>query len=225
MSKDIENRRVGVLPHLFISKKMLKSPSELIIKPYNYDDDLVTEVEKSRKPGAKVYRAPLTAVVLGKGSNPEVELNIDAIEEDGIPILQRHGGGCSVVIDPGNLVISVVLPVEGIKDNRKYFDRITKWLIDKLREAGLNGVQQRGISDLAIGDRKIGGSAIYRTRDILYYSTTLLMTADLSLMDRYLKYPPREPDYRKGRIHLDFVMNVGEIEGLGNGDWGVEGVL
>jgi lipoate-protein ligase A len=39
-----------------------------------------------------------------------------------------------------------------------------------------------------------------------------LINADLSLIDRYLKHPPREPDYRRGRSHLDFVMSVGTME-------------
>jgi len=40
----------------------------------------------------------------------------------------------------------------------------------------------------------------------------LLLDADLMLMDRYLKHPPREPAYRQGRSHLDFVMNMRQID-------------
>jgi lipoate-protein ligase A len=35
-----------------------------------------------------------------------------------------------------------------------------------------------------------------------------LCSFDLSLIPRYLVHPPREPDYRKQRGHLDFVANV-----------------
>ncbi|MBU0518809.1 hypothetical protein KKA00_04520 [bacterium] len=201
---------------------MTETCGTLTIGSYDYDDHLIEEVLRTRQPRLKVYRAPLTAVVIGRGGKPDIELHLDAIARDGVPVLRRNGGGCAVVIDAGNLVVSVALPVNGIKDNRKYFDRITDWLIGKLQETGLESVQQRGISDLAIGDRKIGGSCIYRTNQYLYYSTTILLTADLSLIDRYLKHPPREPDYRYSRPHLDFVMNVGEMEGLEDRDWGDE---
>jgi lipoate---protein ligase len=182
----------------------------LFIGAYDLDDDLIEAVRRTRMVQGRVYRPNTASIVLGRGSKPELELNLESIIEDGVAVSRRKGGGCSVVLDPGNLIISQVLPAAGIKDNRKFFDRITQQIIAALKQAGLPQVHQAGISDLAIDDRKIGGAAIYRTNDILYYSATLLLEADLKLLDRYLKHPPREPDYRKGRPHLDFVMNVGE---------------
>jgi lipoate---protein ligase len=182
----------------------------LFIGSYDLDDDLIEAVRRTRMVQGRVYRPNAASIVLGRGSNPELELNLEAIRNDGVAVSRRKGGGCSVVLDPGNLIISQVLPVAGIKDNRKFFDRITERIIAALKQAGLPHVYRAGISDLAIDDRKIGGAAIYRTNDILYYSATLLLEADLMLLDRYLNHPPREPDYRKGRPHLDFVMNVGE---------------
>jgi lipoate---protein ligase len=183
----------------------------LSIGSYNFDDDLIEAARRARMPQIRIYRPNSICVVLGKGSKPDLELNLDSIVKDGVPILRRKGGGCSVVLDPGNWIISQVLPVDGIKDNRKYFGIITQQIIYRLEQAGLRGVYQAGISDLAIGGRKIGGAAIYRTNDILYYSATLLQEADLVLIDRYLKHPPREPAYRQGRPHLDFVINVGNL--------------
>jgi lipoate---protein ligase len=181
----------------------------LPIDDYDSDDDLIEAVRRTRAMQSRIYRPDSICIVLGKGSNPEAELNLDAIRRDGVPILRRRGGGCSVVLDPGNLIISRVLPVDGIRNSQKYFDLITQQIIAWLEQAGLKGVHQAGISDLAIAGRKIGGAAIYRTNEILYYSTTLLLEADLTLIDRYLKHPPREPAYRQGRAHLDFVMNAG----------------
>jgi hypothetical protein len=34
-------------------------------------------------------------------------------------------------------------------------------------------------------------------------------------MERYLKQPPREPDYRQGRSHADFVGTLNEGKGEG----------
>jgi lipoate---protein ligase len=181
----------------------------LPIGAYDFDDDLIEAARRTRMVQIRTYRPQSTCIVLGKGSKPDLELNLDVIRKDGISVLRRKGGGCSVVLDPGNLIISQVLPVEDIQDNRRYFNSITQQIIVQLEKAGLAGAHQAGISDLAIGDRKIGGAAIYRTNKILYYSTTLLLDADLDLLDRYLKHPPREPDYRAGRRHSDFVMNVG----------------
>jgi lipoate-protein ligase A len=194
----------------FTGDRVPETYQNIPIDTYTFDDALIEAANRVRQPQVRIYRAPLTAVVLGRGGKPGIELELDVVREDSIPILRRQGGGCAVVIDPGNVIVSVVLPVEGIKDNRKYFDRISSWLIDVLDKASIKNVRHKGISDLTIDDRKIGGSCIYRTSQYLYYSATLLLDADLSLIDRYLKHPPREPDYRRGRSHLDFVMNVGE---------------
>jgi lipoate-protein ligase A len=69
-------------------------------------------------------------------------------------------------------------------------------------------VHQAGISDLARDDRKVGGACIYRSRGLLYYSATVLVDPDITRITRYLAHPPREPDYRRGRAHADFVLGL-----------------
>jgi len=82
------------------------------------------------------------------------------------------------------------------------------WLIDGLRRVGADGVYQAGICDLVLGNRKIAGAAIYRSKDLLYYSASLLVTADLDRIARYLRHPPREPEYRAGRDHRAFLTTL-----------------
>jgi len=77
---------------------------------------------------------------------------------------------------------------------------------------GVSGVEDRGISDLAIGGRKILGTSLYRRRKVLFYQASLLVDNDLSLFDRYLRFPSRVPDYREGRGHLEFCTNL-RLEG------------
>jgi lipoate-protein ligase A len=113
-----------------------------------------------------------------------------------------------VVLDPGNLIVSVALPLEGIGRINSAFAAISDWLIDALAACDVPGVVQRGVSDLAIGERKIGGSCIHRTRGLVYYSTTLLIEPNLDLVDRYLIHPPREPNYRRGRSHRKFMGSL-----------------
>jgi lipoate-protein ligase A len=60
----------------------------------------------------------------------------------------------------------------------------------------------------------VGGACIHRTRDLLYYSTTLLCAPELALMERYLRHPPREPGYRHGRRHAEFVGSLLERPSL-----------
>jgi lipoate---protein ligase len=172
---------------------------------YDFDNDLIEAAKNSDIPQIKIYRPEKTIVVLGKGSNPEKELNLDACLNDGVKILRRHGGGCAVVLDPGNVIVSLAFKAPGIGQNNKYFKIISDWLIAGLDKTGIKGVCHDGISDLVINDKKIAGSCIYRTKGLLYYSATILFQPDFRNIEKYLKHPPREPEYRKSRRHTEFL--------------------
>ena len=182
--------------------------ADLPMVPYDIDDEMLTRTLDDGWPRVRVYEPPQVAVVIGRGGHQELELKTANISADGVPLYQRPGGGCSVVLDPGNLVVSIVAPLPGIGEIKSSFAAISDWLITALTACDVPGVKQRGISDLAIGERKIGGSCMHRTRDLVYYSTTILLDPDLDLVDRYLLHPPREPDYRAGRTHRKFMGSL-----------------
>ncbi len=175
---------------------------------YVQDEAVLDRVRSGDVACVRVYRYPETAAVLGRGGRPDVELDLDALAADGIPVLRRRGGGCAVVLDPGNLVVTVTLPLPGVGRVTSSFDAISRWLIAALDACDVPGVERKGVSDLVLDDRKIGGSCIYRTKGLLHYATTLLVDPDLDLMERYLAHPPREPEYRHGRRHGDFVTTL-----------------
>ena len=177
----------------------------LIIREYDFDSDIVETVISNREPLHRIYQPTEFAVVLGRGSKPEIELDCAACLKDGITVYQRPGGGCAVFIDPGNIIFSIVLPTESITGSRKYFNRLSQWLIGKLGSIGIKDIYQGGISDLVFKNNKVGGASIHRTKDYLYYTSTLLIAPQIELMEKYLKHPPREPEYRKDRSHREFV--------------------
>ncbi len=129
-----------------------------------------------------------------------------------MPVLRRRGGGCAVVLDPGNAIVSLALPLPGVGGITSAFAAISAWLIDALARCGLPGARQEGTSDLAVGDRKVGGSCLWRTAGLVYYSTTLLVSPDLALTERYLPHPPREPAYRAGRAHREFMGALRDLD-------------
>ena len=193
-----------------------RDDDKLGIIHYDANRSILDATKKDGQPRMRIYGVEETCIVLGRGSDPYLEVYLDRAKVDGIPLYRRPGGGCSVVLDPGNLVVAVTIPVEGLGDTKKWFNRCTQWMIEGLRKAGVEGVDTDGISDLVIGDKKIAGSAVYRTKDVLYYAVTILVNADLALIDKYLPHPPREPEYRAGRSHLDFVVSLKEASGMNN---------
>jgi len=183
----------------------------LIVRPYEAEERLIEDALAGGNVRLDVRRAPAPAVVLGRASRPEIELNIEACRSSGVPVLRRRGGGCAVLIDPGDIIVSLALPVRGLGKISEYNGKLSAWLLEGLEAGGARGLGKRGISDLAAGDRKVSGSSIYRTKDFLFFSASLLIDPDITLMERCLRHPPREPGYRRGRPHRDFVGALADL--------------
>jgi lipoate-protein ligase A len=149
---------------------------------------------------------------MGAGGKAEADVFAEQAEIDQVPVLRRRGGGGTVVLSPGQVVLALVTEVSSPFQNLNYFRAINHWFRLALQTLGVAGVENRGISDLALGDKKILGTSLYRRRKILFYQASLLVDNDLSLFDRYLRFPSRVPDYREGRGHQEFCTNL-RLEG------------
>ena len=182
------------------------------IQPYDDDDPLVAWVEEYATAAWRVRCPRATEVVLGRGSKVDLEVNLAACIADGVILRRRRGGGCTVVLDPGNVVVSVALPVTGIGGNKAFIEGLSDWVALGLASTGAAEPRRRGVSDLVIGEQKISGSCVHRGRHSLYYSASILVDADVSAVDRYLLHPPREPAYREGRAHGDFLTRLADFE-------------
>jgi len=180
-------------------------PAHEDFPPWIRDEDLIARTAREARACARVAVCDAVEVVIGRGGKPDLELDLDAIGADSAPVYRRRGGGCAVVLDPGNLLVSAAAPMPGVGGVTSAFAAFTGWVVDGLATAGIPGVAGAGVSDLVLEDRKVGGSCIYRTRGLVYYSTTLLVDPDLERVARYLPHPPREPEYRRGRPHRDFM--------------------
>lgn len=183
-----------------------------MIARYDLDDDLIAAVQRDGRPRFGVRAVADLSVVLGRGSKPELELWTDAIEAAVVTLLRRDGGGCSVVLDPGNVVVSAACRLPGLGGSKAAFAAFSAWLIAGLERSGIRGVQRQETSDLVVGDRKIGGASIHRSRDLLLYGSTLLVAPDVALSERFLRHPPREPAYRHGRPHREFMGALAAVD-------------
>ncbi len=70
------------------------------------------------------------------------------------------------------------------------------------------GIELAGISDLVINGRKFSGNSQQRKRNHLLHHGTILYDFDIERIGRYLRMPGRQPEYRRGRDHATFLMNL-----------------
>lgn len=149
-------------------------------------------------------------VVLGHSNKFGAEVRSPECVAAGIPVLRRISGGGTVLQGPGCLNYSLLLspaafPCGTIGECFDYILKKHRQFVGKLKGGE---VRIEGISDLALAGRKFSGNSQYRKRNFILAHGTFLLNFDLALMDRCLRLPAKQPDYRARRPHLEFVTNL-----------------
>lgn len=174
------------------------------------DDQVLKACARPLATEVWIPEAPM--VVLGRGNKVEKEVNVRACVEDGIPILKRLGGGGTVLLHSGCLIVSLGLWVKEFYANDRYFRLLNQSVIDCLnRELPQLAFDQRGHSDIVHGQLKIAGTSLFRSRNYLMYQASILIDMQIEWIEKYLAHPSLEPDYRKGRSHRDFLTDLGTL--------------
>lgn len=181
-------------------------PSDLAL-----DEALLDEAEAgSRGETLRLWHFDRPVVVIGRGSKISEEVDLAYCLSHDIPVLRRCSGGASVVAGPGCLMYTVVLSCR-LRPELRQIDQAHHWVMTRLI-AGITGqrddVQWQGTCDLTWRDRKFSGNSLRVARNHILYHGTILYAADLAQIARCLNTPPRQPEYRGGRPHADFITNL-----------------
>jgi lipoate-protein ligase A len=178
------------------------------------DEALLNECEETACRGEsfeevlRLWESPVFFVALGSTGRLSDEVRTDECRRQGIPVLRRSSGGGTVLAGPGCLCFSLVLSLDRRPELRDIHGSYRAILTRIATCFAPEGLAHRGISDLAIDGRKISGNAQRRKSRVLLHHGTLLYDFDLQRMERFLGNPPRQPDYRAGRAHAEFTMNL-----------------
>ena len=149
-------------------------------------------------------------VVVGRATKVEQEVNQAYCKQHAIPILRRCSGGTSVTVGPGCLLFSLILNTE-VRTELQDLDRVHRFVMGTIGRA-ISGVWEpvefQGTCDLTWHNRKFSGNSLRVARRHVLYHGTILFDFPLDLLQAALRVPPRQPEYREGREHRDFVVNV-----------------
>lgn len=175
------------------------------------DEALLLAAEDDRGGEAlRFWQWPDHAVVLGAGGIIDDDVHLPACQSDGVPLARRSSGGGTVLLGQGCLLFTLVLEQSRAPEltqiNPSY-----RWILGRMAQmlsALQPGIEFAGISDLAVAGRKFSGNAQQRKRRFILHHGTLLYDFNLGNIGRYLKLPPRRPDYRGQRDHAEFLTNL-----------------
>jgi len=119
-------------------------------------------------------------VVIGQNQNAFVECRTGLIEEEGARLARRLSGGGAVYHDLGNLNFTFLMP------SRAYdLDKQLSVLLTACRKLGIVA-EKSGRNDVLIEGRKFSGNAFYRGKENSYHHGTILVSADMEKLSRYL---------------------------------------
>jgi lipoate-protein ligase A len=192
-------------PITFLDRTLPRTEENLAL-----DEALLIEADEGRR-GAilRIWEPETPAVILGASRRWRSEIVEEACRREGIPVFRRSSGGGTVLIGPGTLNVTLVLP-DWAAPGLTAIDVAQSYVLERsaaaLREIE-PGVRVLGSGDLVIGDRKFAGSAQRRLRRWFLVHYTLMLEVPLADISRYLALPSKQPDYRRGRSHEDFLMN------------------
>jgi len=176
------------------------------------DEALLSAAELGEPPGEvlRLWEPAETFVVIGRSSQVAQEVRLEACRTAGVSVFRRSSGGAAIVTGPGCLMYAVVLSLERLPHLRA-IDQAHGYVLERiggaLRRHQLE-VELAGTSDLALNGRKFSGNSLRLKRGFLLYHGTLLYDFDLPAVEQLLRMPPRQPDYRHGRGHDDFLANL-----------------
>jgi lipoate-protein ligase A len=176
------------------------------------DEALLDQVETADTPVEllRFWESSQLVVVVGRSSRVAEEVDLVYCRDQGIPVLRRCSGGAAVVIGPGCFMFSVVLRFDE-RPELRMIERAHRFVLEKTA-AALGSLQVdarfRGTSDLAVDERKISGNSLRCKRQSFLYHGTILYDIQPDAIARCLLTAPRQPAYRRGRTHVDFVTNV-----------------
>ena len=165
-------------------------------------DELLLDHQKE---GLRFWECPQPVVVVGRGGRVEEQVRVEACEADGVDVLRRSSGGGAVVLGPGCLNYSLVFSLQRLprwRNVRQSLREILSRMTDAL------GAEICDPSDLVWQGKKVSGNSQRRTANVLLHHGTLLYDFDPDLASRYLLEPKRQPEYRRGRTHAQFLGNL-----------------
>ena len=145
------------------------------------------------------------SVVIGRFQCVHKEVDLNYCRKEGIQIARRFTGGGAVYHDLGNLNFTICA------DQRKpYVPRSLKKLYQGFVGSIVNGLREIGIpvaydekrSCLRIGEKKVTGTAGWIKQGVSFLHGTLLIDANINILERSLDAPSGQTKYLRDRSRI-----------------------
>ncbi len=146
------------------------------------------------------------AIVMGISTTPDQVVNLPLAIENKIPIIQRFSGGGTVIVDENTLFVTFIF--QKTTHTFELFPKsILEWCFNIFKQSLNIPAFALTENDFTLEGKKVGGNAQYIKKDRFLHHSSFLWDFENNAMS-YLLHPPKEPSYRKGRNHLEFITKL-----------------
>ncbi len=190
--------------------RLLDITLDTAIENIALDEALLMHSEQTGEQFLRFWKPQQYAVVMGRSGKLEQEAVMQYCRENQIPVYRRPSGGGTILTGPGCLMYATILNSQlrrELKEIQGCHNFVLNEMATALNQLGIL-CKVRGISDLAIDGRKFSGNSLRLKRNSILYHGTILCDFNLITITDSLLPPPKEPEYRQGRSHSEFLMNL-----------------
>lgn len=181
--------------------------------------DFLSQIDDKNKLSYSMWTPEKTMIVLGRFSKEE-ENCTEFVYQDQLLIKKRLGGGGVVVLDKGCFVLDIAFKDQVKRNVSYYFLKFNEIIIRALSYFNIEAVSDEKWFDIKIGNKKIGGVTLFsRKREILYGCSLLIQNDIISKIEKYLKLPIKQPEYRNKRMHKDFLLSLDNFKNFSINDF------
>ncbi|KAL4423656.1 hypothetical protein ABPG75_000957 [Micractinium tetrahymenae] len=150
-------------------------------------------------------------VVLGVSGKPDQLVHLPLAAQQRVPLIKRFTGGGTVVVDADTIFTALIMQQQSLPEVAAYPRPVMQYT-EQLFAAAFapHGPFRLRENDYCYGERKFGGNAQAITKSRWVHHTSFLWDFQEERM-ALLKQPERQPEYRQGRDHLEFVLRLREL--------------
>ncbi|UCD18089.1 MAG: lipoyl(octanoyl) transferase LipB [Candidatus Zixiibacteriota bacterium] len=183
---------------------------------WEFQKKLVNRRFQGRIPDCLIFTEHEPVITMGRGT---VEDNLlvapDILVEKGIDLFEVERGGDITFHGPGQTVVYPIINLQNRGcDVHQYLRDLEKFIIETLRQIGLEAGTKEGLTGIWVGDYKIGAIGVAVSRWITYHGLALNVSTDLDYFS--LINPCGITDYPVGTISdlLDEDIEMADLNNL-----------
>ncbi len=148
------------------------------------------------------------AIIIGKYQHAYREINVESVQQKGLPVIRRMTGGGAVFHDLGNINFSFMRDAHA--DDEVSFERFLEPVIAFLRTLGVDAVFS-GRNDITVDGMKISGNAQTRVGNRFLHHGTLLYGVAMGDLSGALKVHPLKIRSKGMKSVRSRVTNISEF--------------